>query len=93
MLRLGRPCVTVIAAVAGIAVGAGCAGKSESYEQGYASGGGREWATQMLTTASADVICQDMYASLMQRPEKADVITDKADYLQGCEDAMRDATK
>lgn len=93
MLRGGRPLVVAFAAVAVLASTAGCSGKSESYEQGYASGGGREWAMQMLTTASADVVSQRMYASLIQRPEKADVITDQADYLQGCQDAMRDATK
>ena len=83
----------VAAAVAVLAVvGIGASGRSQSYEEGYRIAGGREWAAQMLRTASADVVCQRMYSLLMRHPEKAEVITDKADYIQGCEDAMRDAT-
>jgi hypothetical protein len=80
------------ASIAVLAFAVGCGGKSESYEEGYRSGGGREWATQMLRTASPDVVCQRMYTALMRHPEKADVITDKGEYMQGCEDALREAT-
>ena len=82
----------LVAAAASIAVltsVVGCAGKSESYEEGYRISGGREWATQMLMSQSPDVICNGMYEL---RKTQTD-ISDKDDFVRGCQDALKDAVK